>query len=81
MQKGLEHIEEELSKRIYDLFLKKFNGNKSEFARAAHCRETTIRRILKNEQSITFNLLLRIANALDVQLETLVKGLSIEDKD
>jgi len=79
VQKDLEQIEKELSERIFDLFLKKFNGNKSEFARAAQCRESTIRRILKNEQSITFNLLLRIANALDIELSELTKGLSLSN--
>lgn len=78
MHEQLEQIEAELSKRIYDLFLKKYNGNKSEFARASDCRESTVRRIFKNEQGITINLLLRIANALDIEVVELLKGLSIK---
>ena len=58
MQKQLEKIEIELAQRIYKLFLIKFDGNKSAFARASMCNETTIRRIFRNEQGITFNLLL-----------------------
>nr|WP_322626463.1 helix-turn-helix transcriptional regulator [uncultured Flavobacterium sp.] len=80
MQSKLEQIEIELVKRIYNLFLKKYDGNKSEFARAAGCRESTIRRILRNEQGITINLLLRIAKALDVEVIQLLEGLSLTDK-
>lgn len=79
MGQDLINIEKELSKRIENLFLLRFNGNKSEFARAAKCRESTIRRIFKNEQSITFNLLLRIANALEVEVSELVKGLHLSN--
>jgi transcriptional regulator with XRE-family HTH domain len=78
MQKQLENIEIELSQRIYKLFLSKFDGNKSAFARAAGCNETTIRRILRNEQGITFNLLLIIAFALEVSVNDLIKSLEIK---
>ena len=77
MQNNLEHIEKELSSRIEALYVQKFAGNKSAFARAVDCRESTIRRIFKNEQSITFNLLVRIAHALDIEISELVKGLSL----
>lgn len=78
MQKQLEKIEIELAKRIYKLFMVKFDGNKSAFARAAQCKETTIRRIFRNQQGITFNLLLRLAFALDVPIEDLIKNFEIE---
>ena len=78
MQKQLEQIESELSKRIFSLFLIKYNGNKSEFARASQCRESTVRRVLKNEQGITINLLLRMALALDTTVNELLKGLEIK---
>ncbi len=78
MQKQLENIEIELSQRIYKLFLSRFDGNKSAFARATGCKETTIRRILRNEQGITFNLLLRIAFALEVSVNELIKNLEIK---
>lgn len=81
MQKQLEKIEAELSQRIYKLFLQKFDGNKSAFARASQCKETTIRRIFKNEQGITINLLLRMAFALDVSVNELLKDLDVKKED
>lgn len=81
MQKQLEKIEAELSQRIYKLFLQKFDGNKSAFARASQCKETTIRRIFKHEQGITINLLLRMAFALDVSVNELLKDLDVKKED
>lgn len=81
MQKQLEKIETELVERIYKLFMEKFDGNKSAFARAAECKETTIRRIFRNEQGITVNLLFRLANALQVSVTDLLKDLTIEKED
>lgn len=80
MQKQLEQIEIELVQRIYKLFLLKFNGNKSEFARASQCTETTIRRVLGNKQGITINLLLRMCIALNVEVDEIMRGLSIKAK-
>jgi plasmid maintenance system antidote protein VapI len=77
MQKQLEKIEIELSHRIYKLFIIKFEGNKSAFARASQCNETTIRRIFRNEQGITINLLIRIAKALGVEPTELIKDLKL----
>ena len=59
MQKHLEEIELELVARIYKEFLVKFNGNKSEFAKASNCSETTVRRVFRNEQRMTVDLFLR----------------------
>lgn len=81
MQKQLEKIEIELAQRIYKLFMEKFDGNKSAFARASQCKETTIRRIFRNEQGITVNLLFRLANALEVSASDLLKDFTIEKKD
>lgn len=78
MQKELENIELELSTRIYKLYLEKFKDNKSAFARACNCKEATIRRIFRNEQGITANLLFRICFALDIKLSALVKDLEIK---
>lgn len=75
MQKQLEEKEVELTERIYKLFLVKFDGNKSEFARASQCSETTVRRVFRNEQGITMNLLLRFAIALDTNASKLLEGL------
>jgi plasmid maintenance system antidote protein VapI len=81
MQKQLEKIETELAQRIYKLFMEKFDGNKSAFARASECKETTIRRIFRNEQGITVNLLFRLANALQVNATDLLKDFTIEKED
>lgn len=81
MQKQLDKIEAELIERIYKLFMEKFDGNKSAFARASECKETTIRRILRKEQGITVNLLFRIANALQTPVTELLKGLNINKEN
>lgn len=81
MQKELEEIEEEVTQKIYKLFLEKFDGNKSAFAKAAGCTETTIRRVLRKQQGITINLLLRIANALDTNVSELFKNLAIKKEN
>ena len=77
MQNQIEKSEVQLSQRIYELFLVKFEGNKSKFARASKCSEGTIRKVFLNKQSITFNLLLRFSSALDADLSELVKGLDL----
>ena len=81
MQKQLKKIEIELAQRIYKLFIVKFDGNKSAFAKASECNETTIRRIFRNEQGITINLLIRMAFALDVSVTDLLKDFKIEKED
>lgn len=77
MQKHLEQIELELVKRIYKEFLVKFNGNKSEFARVALCSETTVRRVFRNEQRMTVNLLLRFCFALGKDVNEIFEGINI----
>jgi plasmid maintenance system antidote protein VapI len=81
MQKQLEELEAKINKEIYKRFLEKFHDNKSAFARAAYCRESTIRRIFKNEQSITIPLLLRICTALDVKPSELLNGIEFIDEN
>jgi DNA-binding Xre family transcriptional regulator len=76
MQRQTEKIEVEIVKRIYKLFLTKFDGNKSEFARASLCSETTVRRIFKNEQRVTLELLLRMCVALEVEVIELFDKIS-----
>lgn len=77
MQKQMEQIEIELVKRIYKLFLSKFNGNKSEFAKAANCSETTVRRVFRNEQRMTVNLMLRFCFALKKDVNEIFEGINI----
>ena len=77
MQKQMEQIEIELVKRVYKLFLSKFNGNKSEFARVALCSETTVRRVFRNEQRMTINLFLRFCFALGKDVNEIFEGINI----
>lgn len=81
MQKHLEEIEVELVKRIYKEFLLKFNGNKSEFARASKCSETTVRRVFRNEQRMTVDLLLRFCVALGIEVNEFFDGIKILNND
>ncbi|WP_296143388.1 helix-turn-helix transcriptional regulator [uncultured Flavobacterium sp.] len=71
----MDELEKILAAEIYRRFLIKYDNNKSAFARASDCRESTIRRIFKNEQSITVPLLLRICNALDVTASEILNGI------
>ncbi len=76
----MEQIEIELVKRIYKLFLSKFNGNKSEFAKVANCSETTVRRVFRNEQRMTVNLFLRFCFALGIETNEIFEGINILNK-
>lgn len=78
MQKQIEQIEAEIVQRIYKLFLEKFNGNKSEFARAAKCSETTVRRVFGNKQRMTIDLSFRMCFALGIDIDDLFKGLTLK---
>lgn len=78
MQNELDAIQEELIKRIYSLFLVKFNGNKLAFSKAARCDEKTIRRLFEHKQGMTVNLLFKIAFALGTNPNELLQGLSLK---
>ncbi|WP_291097090.1 MULTISPECIES: XRE family transcriptional regulator [unclassified Flavobacterium] len=81
MQSELDEIQLEITKRIYKLFLEKFNGNKLAFAKAAKCDEKTIRRLFDNKQGMTINLLSKISFALKIKPSYLIENLSITVKD
>jgi plasmid maintenance system antidote protein VapI len=81
MQSELDEIQLEVIKRIYRLFLEKFNGNKLAFAKAANCDEKTIRRLFDNKQGMTINLLFKIAFALKIKPSHLIENLSITFED
>ena len=80
MQKSIENIEAEVIDRIYKIFITKYNNNKSAFAKASGCSETTIRRVLRKEQGITINLLLRISLALDTSVSELFEDLNMKTR-
>jgi DNA-binding Xre family transcriptional regulator len=75
MQNYFEKIEVELVKRLYKEFLIKFDGNKSKFAKASLCSETTVRRVFRNEQRMTVDLLLRFCSALKIKVSDLFNHL------
>lgn len=75
MQKKLEEVEIELAQRVYKLFVARFDGNNSAFARAANCDEKTVRRVFNNEQGLTVNLLFKFSRALHVEASDLLKDL------
>lgn len=79
MQKQLEEIKQEVTKRIYKEFMVKFGGNKLQFAKAAGCNEKTIRLLFDEGAGMTLNLLFKLAKALEVEPSELLKGLFIED--
>ena len=79
MQKRFEQIEGDLVKRIYKEFLVKFDGNKSKFAKASSCSETTIRRVFRNEQRMTVDLLLRFCFSLEIDIIQLFKDVDINN--
>lgn len=77
MQNELDLIKEELIKRIFILFIQKYEGNKSRFARDIGCNERTVRRLFENNQGMTINLFFKISNALQIDPSELISGLKI----
>ena len=68
-----EQIEVELVNKIYKEFLIKYDGNKSRFAKASLCSETTVRRVFSNKQRMTLDLLLRFCDALSINVIQLLE--------
>lgn len=71
MLSKFEQIEKIVVEKIYREFLLKYEGNKSKFAKASFCSETTIRRVFSNKQRMTVDLLLRFCDALDIHINDL----------
>jgi hypothetical protein len=63
-----EQIEVEIVNKIYKEFLVKYDGNKSKFAKASLCSETTVRRVFGYKQRMTLDLLLRFCDALKISI-------------
>lgn len=75
MQNSFEQIEAQLVTKIYKEFLVKFIGNKSKFAKASSCSETTVRRVFLNKQRMTVDLLLRFCYALEIDVVELLNDI------
>ncbi len=81
MQKQLDEIKIEVTERIRKEFQKKFNGNKTQFAKKAGCDEKSIRLLLDFGQGMTLNLLFKLAYALDLNPSDLIKDLHLKKED
>jgi DNA-binding Xre family transcriptional regulator len=85
VEKNIERLRVEVTKRLYVLHKSKFGGNNSQLAKAAGCRESTIRNIFAKltdkdkGQDITMGMAFRLCHALGVKLSDLVKGLEVND--
>lgn len=78
MQNQLDSIKVEVTKRVHDLFMAKFHGNKLQFAKAAGCDEKALRLLFDEGQGMTLNLLFKLAFALDTTPSELLKGLTLK---
>ncbi len=72
MHNKYEQIEKIIVEKIYKEFLLKYEGNKSKFAKASFCSETTVRRVFRNKQRMTVDLLLRFCDALNIKITDLL---------
>ncbi len=73
MQNRFEQIEIKLVNKIYKIFLIKFEVNKTKFAKASLCSETTVRRVFDSKQRMTLDLFLRFWFALDINVQEIFK--------
>lgn len=78
MQKQLDEIKAEVTKRIHKEFMLKYGGNKSKFAKAAGCNEKTLRLLFDEGSGMTLNLLFKLAYALDLEPWQLLKNLALK---
>jgi DNA-binding Xre family transcriptional regulator len=78
MHNRFEEIEIKLVDKIYKVFLIKFDGNKSKFAKASLCSETTVRRVLGSKQRMTLELFLRFCNALDINVKEIFNDIDLK---
>jgi hypothetical protein len=69
MQNHFEQIEIKLVNKLYKIFIEKYDGNKSKFAKASKCSETTVRRVFSSKQRMTLDLFLRFCYALEINVQ------------
>lgn len=78
MQKELDAIKKEVTNRIHEEFLVKFDGINRKFAKAVGCNEKTIRKLFDENQGMSLNLFFKLASALDIAPSKLLEGLEIK---
>ena len=70
-----ERLKQEITDRIYMLFVAKFHGNKSKFALASGVNESSIRDLFNKGQGITLHTLFKLCHGLGTTPAELLKGL------
>jgi DNA-binding Xre family transcriptional regulator len=85
MEREINKLKVEVTKRLFKLHTAKFNGNNVHLATACGCSESTIRNIFAKlndkdkGQDITLGMAFRLCHALDVELSDLVKDLQVKE--
>lgn len=79
LEKQLEKLKKDVTKRLYESFMAKYKGNKLRFARDANCDEKAIRLLFDEGQGMTLNLMFKLCFALDITPSELLKGLKISE--
>ena len=85
MEKEINRLKVEVTKRLFALHQSRFGGNNVHLAKAAGCTESTIRNIFAKlndkdkGQDITLGMAFRLCNALEIKLSDLVEGLDVKD--
>lgn len=78
MQNHFEQIEIKLVNMLYKIFIEKYDGNKSKFAKASKCSETTVRRVFSSKQRMTLDLFLRFCYALEINVQQIFNEIEKE---
>lgn len=78
-EKQLEKLKKEVTKRLYELFMAKYKGNKLKFSKDAGCSEKAIRLLFDEGQGMTLNLLFKLCYSLEISPSELLKDLEIKE--
>lgn len=79
MQKELDKIKKEVTQRIHQEFIEKFDGNNRKFAKEVGCNEKTIRKLFDDNQGMTLNLFFKLARAIKIKPSKLLEDLELDD--
>lgn len=76
-----EKIKTQLIFELHKLFIRKFNGNKSQFAREAGVNESTIRDIFNTKRGMTLHIFFKLCYALQVDPSELMKDIIFSTRE
>ena len=79
LDKQLDGLKKEVTKRLHTLFMTKYEGNKLRFAKDAGCDEKAIRLLFDEGQGMTLNLLFKLCYTLNITPSELLKGIEIKE--